>query len=404
MKAKVKVKETKSENRRMPVWALIITDIVMTGVCLGIFTFYHLVLPRAMTNGETVIISAEDTEDMFTLPGNSVEDNFTEHSSTSSKEKASSDSTEDKNTAVSSEDIATGGVKQSNEDSSTARSEKQKSTLSSGRNKEKNYGNTNTMDIASDTSDHSMLTAERSITKVNSYRSDKLEFVTNKIEVGEGSNKITYYLSDVYVTNVKYIMTAFAKGKFGKNLREKTLSMAKDNQALLAISGDFYGNGETGIVIRNGVLYRSVENDADVCVLYTDGTMETYSPEDFDADEVLKKGAWQAWTFGPQLLDGTGNILSVFNTTTFLNSRNPRCAIGYVEPGHYVFLVVDGREEGYSKGVTLSELALLLKEAGCLTAYNLDGGKSAAMVYQEEYVSKPCEGGRTISDIIYVGE
>jgi exopolysaccharide biosynthesis protein len=180
--------------------------------------------------------------------------------------------------------------------------------------------------------------------------------------------------------------------------------MAEENNALLAISGDYYGNGEDGVVIRNGVLYRSDVNEADVCVLFSNGTMKTYSPEDFDADEVIAEGAWQAWTFGPQLLDGSGNILSSFNTTSYINGTNPRCAMGYVSEGHYVFVVVDGRDEGYSKGVTLSELAQIMADTGCKTAYNLDGGKSAAMVYNGDYVNQPADGGRAISDIIYIGE
>ncbi len=353
-------------NKRMPVWALILIDILLTVIGLGAFSFYQLMIPRSIQHAATVLASPEISGDTFRLPDTSKEEAL-------SKEK----------TPV----------------QEKARSTPQKSEAGKG-----NYSNTGTMDIASDTSDQSILSTDRIVTEVNHYKDPEVEFATQKIEVGSGSEKITYYVSDVYVTNVKYIKTAFAKGKYGKNYRDRTAAMAKENSALLAISGDYYGNGETGIVIRNGVLYRSDGNDADICVLYTDGTMKTYSPEEFAAEDVIKKSVWQAWTFGPQLLDGEGNILSSFNTTPFLNSINPRCAIGSVEPGHYVFLVVDGRNEGYSRGVSLSELAQLMKDTGCKVAYNLDGGKSAGMVYNGDYVNQPCEGGRAISDIIYIGE
>jgi exopolysaccharide biosynthesis protein len=267
-----------------------------------------------------------------------------------------------------------------------------------------NYGNNGTMDIASDISSSKVNSLDDVVTEVNNFRDENIQFTTDKVELGSGSDKITYYVSDIYVTKVNYIKTAFATGEYGKNLRDSTADMADANDALLAISGDFYGNGETGIVIRNGILYRSVIDDADICVLFTDGTMKTYSPEEFNAEEVVEQGAWQAWTFGPQLLDGKGNILASFNSTTYLNSTNPRCAIGYIEPGHYVFVVVDGRDEGYSMGVTLSELAQIMVKAGCVTAYNLDGGKSAAMVFDGSYVNQPSQGGRTVSDIVYIGE
>lgn len=45
-----------------------------------------------------------------------------------------------------------------------------------------------------------------------------------------------------------------------------------------------------------------------------------------------------------------------------------------------------------------------MSSLGCNVAYNLDGGKSSAMVYEGEYVNQPADGGRTISDIIYIGD
>jgi exopolysaccharide biosynthesis protein len=43
--------------------------------------------------------------------------------------------------------------------------------------------------------------------------------------------------------------------------------------------------------------------------------------------------------------------------------KNPRSAIGYYEPGHYCFIVVDGRQNGYSDGMTLDELAQTLRSS-----------------------------------------
>ncbi|MDF2907750.1 MAG: hypothetical protein K0R34_3071 [Herbinix sp.] len=388
----------------MPVWKLIVTDLLLTVVFLGIFSYYHLVVPRTMHGEKEIIVAtAQDSEEnTFILPGNELAGNKVDNENFKIQGEESGNSTDnnsevqftDKSKVTQASNIDTD--RNSNKDSSD------KAKRSDG--KRIYYGNTNTMEIASDTSSSKVNDSEEAMTEINRYQGVHIQFTTNKVELGSGSDKITYYRSDIYVTNVKYIKTAFATGDYGKNLKASTSAMAEDNDALLAISGDFYGNGETGVVIRNGILYRSVENDADICVLFIDGTMKTYSPEEFDADEVLEQGAWQAWTFGPELLDGKGHILASFNTTTYLNSTNPRCAIGYVEPGHYIFVVVDGRDEGYSMGVTLSELSQIMVKAGCESAYNLDGGKSAAMVFDGGYVNQPAQGGRTISDIIYIGE
>jgi exopolysaccharide biosynthesis protein len=359
------VSSNKKPSKRIPIWLLIVIDVVLASVCLGIFLIDHLVIPKELASDEIVVATTDDAEEnTFTLPGSS--------------------------------DIS----------SNTASNQFGRNTLENRTNGGfSNYGNTNTDEIASDTTESKSISSEdKVVTQLNSYQSDKVELTVNKVELGNGNNKITYYVSDIYVSNVKYLKTAFASGIYGKNLRADTADMAAENNALLAISGDFYGNSEISVVIRNGVLYRSDENDADVCVLFTDGTMKTYSPEEFDADEVIEQGAWQAWTFGPALLDGEGNILDSFNTTDYIYSQNPRCAIGYAEPGHYIFVVVDGRDQGYSRGATLNELAQIMVEEGCNVAYNLDGGKSAAMVYKGEYVNQPAQGGRTISDIIYIGE
>ncbi|MHB8130375.1 MAG: phosphodiester glycosidase family protein [Mobilitalea sp.] len=386
----------KKNKKRMPIWMLVATDILLTGVFLCVFALFHHVLPQRISNNQIIVATVDNSdENSFTLPSVDNESN---------NDTIFNDETDgiDNNT-----DTDTDSDNANNNDVNTT-SDNTKSNTNTKNNtstKKTNYGNTNTSAISSDLADSSSISNEETTTtKLNNYSDDNVELVTSKVEVGSGDSKITYYISDIYVTNVEYIKTAFATGEYGKNLRDSTLNMAEENNAILAISGDFYGNSEIGVVIRNGILYRSEVVDADICVFFTDGTMKTYAPDEFDGDEVIAQGAWQAWTFGPQLLDGNGNILSSFNTTTYLNSTNPRCAIGYITQGHYVFVVVDGRQEGYSKGVSLSELAQIMVEAGCNSAYNLDGGKSAAMVYQGEYVNQPADGGRTVSDIVYIAK
>lgn len=244
---------------------------------------------------------------------------------------------------------------------------------------------------------------KRKVTKLHSYKNDNEEFNVNKVELGENENKVTYYLADVYVTNVKYIKTAFAEKSYGKNVKERGDIIAKENNAKLAISGDSYGSNEKGVVIRNGKLYRTECNNSDVGVLYSDGTMVDYSNLTYNSGITIAKKPWQAWNFGPELLDAKGNIVSSFNTTSYVYGDNPRCAFGYVKPGHYKFVVVDGHDIGYSRGVTLTELAQIMKDEGCTSAYNLDGGGTATMVYDGTTINSPSDK-REISDIIYLGE
>ncbi len=71
--------------------------------------------------------------------------------------------------------------------------------------------------------------------------------------------------------------------------------------------------------------------------------------------------------------------------------RAPRTALGLKANGEIVMVVVDGRSSR-SKGLTLIELAQLLKEKGAVEALNFDGGGSSAMVVKGRVVNSPSDG------------
>lgn len=103
---------------------------------------------------------------------------------------------------------------------------------------------------------------------------------TNRERNGR-SYVVTYFVADIYIRNIENFRTAFAQGEYGHGYRDNTVTMAKDNNAVVALSGDYYSIRDTGVVIRNGMLYRE-QAFRDVCVLYRDGSMRTYSKETFD--------------------------------------------------------------------------------------------------------------------------
>ncbi len=358
-------------HKDMSVPAMIIMDVVLYLICMGAFLQYYYFLPHHYNNTGRVVTTSDSTTQQFAL------------------------SDEDESSEVSTSDTSKGNRGGRGDKPGDSRSEKTPNAV-----KNENTSQQQSDENSGDSMKNSIKTSE----EIQTYEDDKVSLTVNKVSTGTGSDKVTYYVADVKVSNISYLRTGFASGEYGKNIRESVQDMAKDYNAILAMSGDYYGNSDSSVVIRNGVLYRDDIIGTDICVLFSDGTMKTYSPDEFDVDEVIAAGAWQAWNFGPSLLDDNGEVATSFNTTSYLNGENPRAAIGYLEPGHYVLVTVDGRDEGYSRGVTLSELSGIMSSLGCKVAYNLDGGKSAAMVYDGEYVNQPADGGRTISDIIYVGE
>lgn len=235
------------------------------------------------------------------------------------------------------------------------------------------------------------------ITTASSYQSANVNVTLTKTQ----KNGVTYYVEDIYIRNIETLRTAFAQNTYGKSITAWVLNMAKENSAIAAINGDYYGMGSIGVVIRNGTLYNA-RTDGDVCVLFYDGTMKVYQAAEFDAQKVMAAGAYQAWSFGPSLLSADGKALSSFRSP--VSGANPRTAIGYYEPGHYVFVLVDGRQAGYSDGMTMAQLSALFEKLGCKVAYNLDGGKTSVMTFGDNVANQPTEGGRQSSDIIYIGE
>ena len=130
--------------------------------------------------------------------------------------------------------------------------------------------------------------------------------------------------------------------------------------------------------------------------------MVTCGPEEYRMEDLLEEEPYQVWSFGPALLNDDGSPRTEFNTTRNLIGLHPRTALGYYEPGHYCFVVVDGRGMGASAGATMETLSRVMSDLGCTAAYNLDGGASSSMVFDGTVISRPSGGRRRVSDMILI--
>ena len=253
-------KRKKNRSLCLKIVLIALGDLLAAALCVGIVVLFHYVLPKQYGDAGIVIAeSPEEITDMFALPG---EEGFEEN-----PEAGNGSHIED-------------GLADSQGNSS--------GSADSGKKDKFNTTNTGTSMIETElnTEWNAMKTT---ITEIVQKRTAHYDLTVTKREIGENDDKVTYFVADLYVRNVQYLRTAFARGVYGKNIRQFPDTISRDNNALFSISGDFYGNSERGVVIRNGVLYRENVVDADICVLYLDGTMETYSPSAFDGEAVLKK-------------------------------------------------------------------------------------------------------------------
>ena len=251
------------------------------------------------------------------------------------------------------------------------------------------------------------------ISEANYYRSHDLCIEITKVDktlkqkATKSSSKATdthviYYVAHIYLRNMENFFSAYQEGK--NNAPSTLLS---GTGAVFAINGDVFNTGTSSkeIIVRNGnvIRYKSYIS-SDICALYWDGTMETITPAEYDWNKLAAKAPYQVWSFGPELLNDDGSAKTDIESSVW--RTNPRAAIGYVEPGHYVMVAVDGNRDGKTNGgvgLNMDELAKVMSEEGCVQAYNLDGGASVYCYYQGEYLVSFTKN-RKISDMVCVGE
>lgn len=231
------------------------------------------------------------------------------------------------------------------------------------------------------------------------YENERFSVIITKVEKGD----LKYFICDIKIASTKDLHTAFAGNSItGRAYTSKTASQVG---AVLAVNGDFCGFRATGIIIREGNLYRNKGSNWDFCYIDKNGNMITTTHK-VDAKKLVEEGAWQSWSFGPTLVkDGRALTKDEFVTPGLSRTaREPRTAIGQVGKLHYIIIVVDAVRTGTKTvgGMTFADLAKTFASLGCTTAYNLDGGGSTTLYYKGKVINDPCVNGeRNVSDIVY---
>ena len=240
----------------------------------------------------------------------------------------------------------------------------------------------------------------------SSYKDDNISINLSETTV----NNTQVYIADVTVSSSDYLKTAFAQNAFGTNVTAKTSETAATNNAILAVNGDYYGANSTGYVIRNGVVYRDTvredSSNGDLAI-YKDGSFKIIYEDQISADQLVKDGVVNLLAFGPALVENGEIAVGTNEEVGQAMASNPRTAIGIIDENHYIIVVSDGRTSE-SKGLSLYQMAEVMKSYGVKTAYNLDGGGSSTLYFNGQVINKPTTGGnkiseRAVSDIVYIG-
>lgn len=192
--------------------------------------------------------------------------------------------------------------------------------------------------------------------------------------------------------------------------QEYPYKLARMKQTVIAVSSDYawhrYVNKtRTGIVIREGKIWSDKTwkkgakkfPNLDTLAIFPDGDMQVFDSDEKTAEEYLEMGARDVLAFGPWLIrDGELNTAAL---EQYGKSSAERVAVGMAEKGHYWFMMLEGRSswKKRSKGDGISFLAEKLLEKGCRTAFNLDGGQTATIVFMGHQLCKMDEKPRNLS-------
>jgi exopolysaccharide biosynthesis protein len=195
----------------------------------------------------------------------------------------------------------------------------------------------------------------------------------------------TYFVADIRFQGTEKERVGFANPKHPGYGTSALYKIARKNRAVIAVSGDFMQQGKSskkGLIVRNGKVYNAIkgkQSRAKTLSFYPNGTMHINSTNKSLWSKLKAAGVKNTFSFGPALIEK--GVVNKKLKKHRLYSNHPRCAVGMVGPGHYIFIVVDGRQRSYSRGMTLTELANVFKSYNCTLAYCLDGGATASMCF-----------------------
>jgi len=167
-------------------------------------------------------------------------------------------------------------------------------------------------------------------------------------------------------------------------------TIAKDNNGVLAISASGYddpdGNGNGGLVAGFTMSDGVVKNPYHMGWGFK--RLELHEDNLFyikDASSAVGENTTDAAEFQPALIID-GKI--VVDANCGWTGLHPRSCLGQSDKYEFLLLVIEGRMPTRSVGTHVIECAEILQRHGCMQAMNMDGGTSAIMWYNGEYITK----------------
>ncbi|MDD3392175.1 MAG: phosphodiester glycosidase family protein [Bacilli bacterium] len=196
------------------------------------------------------------------------------------------------------------------------------------------------------------------------------------------------YIVAIYDPSRVSLATTEYLGTFGQRLT----TLVENNDAIIGINASGFddpnesGNGGSplGVVIKDGQIIWNKDNGKVISGFNYDNVLVITNES---AEEAIASGMKDAMQFGPALIvNGTSATIRGNGGLGI----HPRTVLAQRKDGIVLFMVVDGRQPGYSIGIDINEMIRVLENYGAYNAVNMDGGASSTLVVNGNLYNKPC--------------
>lgn len=200
-----------------------------------------------------------------------------------------------------------------------------------------------------------------------------------------------------------------ANNSYGSDVQLYASDMARDVNAVIALNGDFYAFRKIGITVHARQLYRNEGKSLDTCFISADGDLIFAHRGELQSEEDTRRFMAEhnvvfSLSFGPILVEN-GVLQSAESYGSYpigeINNIYSRSGIGQLGDKHYLIATL-GEQGPYNTRAQLYTFAGYLADKGCVSAYALDGGQTATMIFNGETFNRvDWDSERTMSDIVY---
>ncbi len=212
--------------------------------------------------------------------------------------------------------------------------------------------------------------------------------------------------AEIKIAHPSQFRRFLAGGSYGASKQLFCSAMAADANAVVASNADFYNFRTYGINVYQGDLYRFVGNVVDTCFIAGNGDLLMSPVGEFSSAAeveafIAEHDVQFSLAFGPiEILDGEVQPLDYYPIGE-IEDKYSRSSLGQLGELHYLLMCAGG-EGNYTDYCTIKEAASAMAAKGCESAYALDGGQTAELIFGGKIRNRIVyDSERAVSDIIY---